>query len=250
MGKKSGGSSTQTTALDPTTQGYANQMWNAAQAYGNAPGVGVDPATQQALAGYQDIAQRGNLGFGALSGNAADVQQLMSPYQGQVIDQMNAQYGRDQQTTMNGVNDAATAANAFGGSRHGVAEGVALGQLGQGHEQQMAQLMNQGYSDAMGRAGTLANMGFGATGAMGNLGAYMQSINAANDPAARRMQALTAAMGAMPHGSVTTTTQQNGHNGMSGALGGAATGGEIGAHFGPWGAGIGAGIGGLMGLFS
>jgi hypothetical protein len=151
---------------------------------------------------------------------------------------------------MNTVNDAATQAGAFGGSRHGVAEGVALGQLGQGHEQQMAGLTSQGYNDAMGRAGQLANLGFNANSAAGNIGSYMQSINAANDPNMRRYQLLSGALGSMPHGSTSTTTQQNGHNGFSGALGGAATGADIGGHFGPWGAGIGAGIGGLLGMFS
>lgn len=221
---KSAGKTVQTTAPDAQTQAYSHDLWNAAQNYANAPGVGVDPATQQALAGFQGIASQGNLGFSALGGDSAAIARLISPYQGAVIDQMNQQFGRDQRATMNATNDAATQAGAFGGSRHGVAEGVALGQLGQAHAGQMAQLLNQGYGDAMGRAGQLANMGFSAQGAIGGLGQYMQSINAANDPATRKFMALQAAMGAMPHGSTSTMTQQPGGNFLTGILGAGITG--------------------------
>ena len=238
---KSGGTTTQTIAPDAQTQARGQDLWNAAKNYGAAPGVGIDPATQQALAGFQGIAKQGNLGFSALGGDSSALSQLMNPYQSQVLDQMTAQYGRDQQSTMNTVNDAATSAGAFGGSRHGVAEGVALGQLGQGHAGQMANLMSSGFSDAMGRASNLANMGFGAQGAIGNLGAYMQQINASNDPAMRQYQSLLSAMGAMPRGQTDTTTKRGGHNPFSGILGGAAAGSQ----FGPWGAAA----GGLLGAF-
>lgn len=250
MGKKSGGSTTQTVGPDAQTQEYGKQLWQAAQLAGNSAGAPIDPATGQAMAGFQGIAQQGNLGFSALSGDANATARLTSPYQSQVIDQMNQQYALDRGATMNSVNDAATAGGAFGGSRHGVAEGTALAQMQQAHAGQIANTLNTGYSDAMNRAGTLANMGFGAQGAIANLGAYKQQIAAQNDPNMRRLGALSQAMQVYPHGSTNATTEQNGHNGASGFMGGAATGAEIGGHFGPWGAGIGAGLGGLLGMFS
>jgi hypothetical protein len=224
---KSGGSRTQTTAPDALTSARGSDVWNAAQSAANAPGVGIDPATQQALQGFQGIARQGNLGFSALGGDSAALQQLMNPYQSQVLNQAQAQYGRDQQSTMNGVNDAATAAGAFGGSRHGVATGVALGQLGQTHEQQMADLTSQGYNDAMGRAGSLANMGFSANGAIGDLGSYMHQINQANDPATRKFGIMQSALGSMPQGQTTTQTQQDGGNWLTGLLGAGLTGASL-----------------------
>lgn len=238
---KSKGSTTQTTGPDATTLGYMSQVWNAANAAGNSAGAPVDPNTMAAAGNFQNIANAGNLGFGALTGNAADVNRFMSPYQSQVIDQMRNQYGMQRDAVTQHVNDAATQAGAFGGSRQGVAEGVAQAQLGRDQNQQMAGLLNQGYGDAMNRAGTVANLGFGANGALGSIGEYMRNVAEQNNPDARRFGFLNQGLAAMPRGSTTTTTQTPGHNPLSGALGGAAAGSQ----FGPWGAAA----GGLLGLF-
>lgn len=246
---KSKGSTTTTSAPDAQSQEYARQVWAAAQKAGGSPGVPVDPLTQQAASQFGQYAQMGNLGFGALSGDQGAAQHFMNPYQGQVVDALNQQFGKMRSDTMNSVNDAATQAGAFGGTRHGVAEGVALANLGQTQGQQMAGVLQQGYGDAMGRAGQLANLGFGASGALGNLGSYMHDVNMQNDPNMRMYSLLSGALGSMPRGQTQVTTQQNGHNGVSGALGGAATGAEIGSLIPGLGTGVGAAVGGLMGLF-
>ena len=246
---KSKGNTTQTVALDPTTQGYANDVWKAASTAANAGGTPVNGLTQNAAAGFGSIANTGNLGFGALSGDPAAVAKMMSPYQSGVIDALNQQYAKMRAGTMNDVNAAATAAGAFGGSRHGVAEGVALGNLGAAQGQQIANTLDTGFNNAMSRAGTLANLGFSANGALASLGDYMRQVDVENNPAMRNFLFKLQAMNGMPHGQVNTTVSTNGHNGATGALGGAATGAEVGGYFGPIGAGIGAGLGGLLGLF-
>lgn len=246
---KSKGSTTTTTAPDAQSQEYMRQAWAAAQGAAGSPGTPVNGLSTDAARGFGGFAQAGNLGLRAMSGDAGAISQFMDPYQQHVIDSLNTQYGHDRESTMNSVNDAATAAHAFGGSRHGVATGVALGELGRGHEAQVAGLLDSGYNNAMSRAGSMANMGFGANGALAGLGEYMHGVDVSNDPRMRQYQFLTGAMAGMPHGSTTTATQTNGHNGVTGALGGAATGAQIGSAFGPWGTGIGAAAGGLMGMF-
>lgn len=246
---KSKGSTTQTVALDPTTQQYANDVWHAASTAANSGGTPVNQLTRDAASGFGSMANAGNLGFGALSGDPAAVSKLMSPYTQNVIDQLNQQYAKMRAGTMNDVNAQATAAGAFGGSRHGVAEGVALGNLGLGQGQQIAGLLDTGFNNAMGRAGTLANLGFSANGALASLGDYMRGVDVENDPSMRNFQFKLNALNGMPHGSVQTGTQTNGHNGATGFLGGAATGAGVGEMFGPVGGLVGAGLGGLLGLF-
>lgn len=243
---KSAGKTTQTFAPDAQTQAYSHDLWNAAQGAANQS-VGVNGLTTDAARGFTGIANAGNLGFSALSGDPNAVNQMMSPYMQNVIGEMNKQYGLDRTATMNSVNDAATQANAFGGSRHGVAEGVALGQLGNAHGAQVANALNSGFSDAMNRAGSLANLGFGANGALGTLGEYMRNVDVENNPAMRKFLYEQQAMQSMPHGSTSTTTKQDGFNPITGILGGAVTGQGLGAKLGHggWGTLLGGLLGGL-----
>lgn len=247
---KSRGSSTQTTAPDAQTAQYGQQVWNAANGAANSGGTPVNQNTLDAAKNFGGFAAAGNMGLGAMSGNPEMMKQFMDPYQQNVINSMRDQYGVQRAGVTNDVNAQATAAGAFGGSRHGVAEGVAQAGLGRDQNQQMASLMDTGFNNAMGRAGQAANLGFGASGAQAQIGDYMHGVDVQNDPNMRMMQYLQSAYGMMPHGSSTTTTQTPGHNGITGALGGAATGAKIGSMFGPGiGTGVGAGIGGLLGLF-
>lgn len=230
MGKPSR-SQTTTTAPDAETQARAKAVWDAAQAAG-AGGPGADAARDF----YGNAVKTGNLGFGAMSGDPTAVASLMNPFQSQVMDRVKAQFGDLNALTSKGINDEATLGGAFGGSRHGVAEGVALGQNAKTAQDQIAQLQYGGYNDAMNRAGTMANFGMGAAGA----GAQM-------DPAMMKFLMMHQGMAGLPYGS--SVTQPVNRNRVAGALGGAETGSEIGSAFGPWGTGIGAATGGLMGLF-
>ena len=125
------------TGLDAQTEQWRREMMGAAQAAGNG-----NPLMNQ--------------GIGAMTGGANP---FMNPYQQQVIDRMNDQFGVQNQMTMRGVNDAATQANAFGGSRHGIATGTALAENARNQSAQVANLLQQGYGDSMNRAQWAAEQG-------------------------------------------------------------------------------------------
>lgn len=245
---KGGGTQTVTQASDPATQAYTQRIRDAAQAAGGSPPPGLTPETQSAIDSFGQYMRGGNLGFGALNGDPNAIASFMNPYQNNVIDATKAQFANLRGDTMSSVNDAATQAGAFGGARHGVATGVALGELGRNEQSALADLYHSGFNESMGRAATSANLGFGASGALGSLGEYTRNVSLDQNPDLWRLKMLQAGM-TQPTGSTQTTTGMPGHNPFSGFLGGAATGAGIGKFGGAWGTGIGAGIGGLLGLF-
>jgi len=214
MGKSSGSTSVN---LDPATQNRQSQIWSAAQQAVASPPPGVNPLTGQAVQGYQNAANAGNLGFSALSGDPAAMAKLMNPYQQDVIDKMNQQFGITSGQVQNQINSQATAAGAFGGSRYGVASGAAQAGLGASQAQQIAGLYSQGYQNAQNQAATLANLGLGAQGQLANLGDYERNIQMQQNPALWRLQVLQGANSGMQSGS--TTTQQGGFNPFNAALG-------------------------------
>lgn len=156
-----------TSAIDNSSQDYMKRVRAAAEAAGKA---GPSPLVGGATDYYKQMMGGGNLGLGALSGNAGDVSQLMNPYQQQVVNSMNANWDQADQRTMNEVNDRATQAGAFGGSRNGVATGTALAQNSMNRNSQIGGLLYGGFNDAMGRAQTLAGMGAYGAGQNANLG--------------------------------------------------------------------------------
>lgn len=204
------------------------------KAYEAAGKVGTGSETGDARNFFTGAVGAGNLGFGALSGDPASVDKMMNPYMGNVIDRAKSNFSDLNAMTTKGINDQATLGGAFGGSRHGVAEGVALSQNAKGAQDQISNLLYGGYNDAMGRAGQMANFGFGAAGMLPGLDPSTMGFNA---------------MSGLPYNSTQTVTQPTNRNAGSGVAGGAIAGGSIGSKFGPWGAGIGAGLGGLLGLF-
>lgn len=129
---------------DAITQQRTGDIWNAAQAAGGE----IPDSVRNAMA--------------FLGGDQKAGQQYMNPYQQQVIDNLISNMGVANQNTMNQVNDAATRAGAFGGSRHGVATGVALAENQRNLGTQVSGLLNQGYADATNRAMNAANLGMTA----------------------------------------------------------------------------------------
>lgn len=295
-GGKGGGSQTVTNKLDPAAEKFRNTyVYGKAKEVAGTPysgytGPGVAPVNPYTLAQMGMLGPNGALGsaYGQASAGlgqgmealqrgmgmdfgSADLTPYMNPYQQQVMQQMNQQFGDLRQQTMNDLNQQATSAGAFGGSRHGVATGQALADLGKTQAQQQAALLQSGYSDAANRwaadranlmAGgdTLANLGFaGLQGQQGlldarlRMGDYLRQIQQAGydynrgqftekrDWDQRQLNALLSAMGS-PVGSATTTPYSS--NPMGGALGGAMAG----SAFGLPGALVGGGIG-LLGSF-
>lgn len=128
---KKGGTQTTTQALDPNSQAYVNRMRLAAQQ-----------------------------GAGALNGpmfegpDTRPMSEQLSPYMNQftqgVIDPTRAEFDYLRGQASRGVGDAAIQAGAYGGSRHGVAEGVRLGALDRAQATTIADLQRQGYDSAMG----------------------------------------------------------------------------------------------------
>lgn len=172
MSKKASGNVQKTTenqnqSVDTNTR---QQLGGIQQAYSQAGLEGPSPLLTNA-AGYGTAAQTaGNLGLGALSGDPTQMARLMNPYQQQVIDANNAQWQRTNLQTQNQVNDAATRAGAFGGSRQNVATGTALAANNLAQQGQTAGLLQSGYNNAVNQAGQLAGLGFQGAGLNANLG--------------------------------------------------------------------------------
>lgn len=171
MGKKSSQADVQHTnsqsQVDQDTKNRMGGIWDAgAQAGANGPGPVLTGA-----AGYNTgVMGAGATGAAALGGDPNATARLMNPYQQQVMDANNAAWGKMNAQTVNQENDLATKAGAFGGSRHGVAEGVALGNNAMAQGAQNAGLLSSGYQNAMGQAATAAGMGLNASGQNAQLG--------------------------------------------------------------------------------
>lgn len=76
----------------------------------------------------------------------------MNPYQQEVIDNTQNDIERQRQMAMNTMGAQATRANAFGGSRQGVAEGVTNAEYGRMAANAIAPMRMQGYNTAMSQA--------------------------------------------------------------------------------------------------
>lgn len=157
----------QNQAVDTNTRGQLGDIQNAFQAAGAA---GPSPYATGAAQYNQGQMQAGNLGLSALSGNAGAVQQLMNPYTQGVIGTNNDLWQKINQQTQNQVNQNATQAGAFGGTRQGVATGVALAQNNLQQANQNATLLNNQYGQAINQAQGLAGLGFAGSNANAQLG--------------------------------------------------------------------------------
>ena len=200
----------------PTAQPFTPQMAQAPQM--TQPSGGV---FQQAAGAYNTALQGPNIG------------QFMNPYTSEVIDRTGADMMRQGQMQQNMLGAQASRAGAFGGSRHGVAEGTMLGDYGRAFGDIAAQQRQSGFNTALGAAqqqqgmmSQLAGQGFGFGQAIGQQqmqqGSLQQGIMQQLIDAARGQyqgftgapqQALTlplAALGASPVPQTTTTSQRPG----------------------------------------
>lgn len=169
-----------------------------------------------------------------LFGQAAagpNIGQFMNPFTSDVIGRTGIDMARQAAMQQNTLGAQASRAGAFGGSRHGVAEGTMLGDYGRAFGDIAAQQRQQGFNTALGAAQTqqgiqsqLAGQGFGFGQQIGQTqaqqGAQQQALQQALIDAARGQfagftgapqQALTlplAALGAANMGQRTETTSQ------------------------------------------
>ena len=151
-----------------------------------APTMAAQP-TAQPNATYQPAPMAPQPGFnvnqasaGALQGAIGGTQRAMqaplqvgayaNPYTSAVIDRTQQDIERQRQMAMNTLGAQATAANAFGGSRQGVAEGVMAGEYGRMAGDMAAQQRQQNYSQALQAAMADRQARLGAASQLGGLG--------------------------------------------------------------------------------
>jgi hypothetical protein len=294
---KGGDPQVSTTSVDPDVKaGYLGNLDYARQV-ANQTGArqfaGFDPTYQQgeaqALAagmgpGRQQLGMAGQLtqaGAGytptMIRPDQALTQQYFNPFEQQVVDTSLADMEQARQRAVQQMGQQATAARAFGGSRHGVAEALTSGEYGRQAGSMVANLRNQGYQQALqlaqqqqmqnqaaglqgaqfrlGAANQLGQMGQAQTGAdylaaqtaMGLGGARQQfaqqQMDAARNLGLERLGIMQSALGLQMPGMGGSTSTPTYTNPAAGALGGAMAGYQM---FGPYGA-IG---GGLLGALS
>ena len=201
--------------------------------------------------------------FQSLYNDMSNQQQLSGSQQ--LTDAMNAasadlksQYAN---VTNPAIEDAALSAGQFGGSRQGIAEGLAKSELDKNILNTNAQLQYgalaqdvqntlAGQQLAGSYSATLADLMQAPTTLYSQVGnaqdTYADAVNAA--PAANLINYSEIIRSMLPGTNSATTTSGGGTSRTKSALGGAASGAAMGSMFGPWGTAIGAGVGGLAGL--
>jgi hypothetical protein len=104
----------------------------AGEAYGDLAGYKPTTVSAVNLGPAGQVEAVGRVGDEFVAGQLADVDYstYMSPYTQEVIERGQADIERQRQAAMGNVAARAAAAGAFGGSRHGVQEGVAIGEYG------------------------------------------------------------------------------------------------------------------------
>lgn len=122
---------------------------------------------------YSNAATRGlgqSMGTTAnIMSGPLDVDQFNNPYQQQVVDNVQQDIERQRQLAMNNLGAQAQAAGAYGGSRHGVSEGVTNAEYGRMAANALAPLRMQGYNTAVSNAMADRSARLGAAGQQGNL---------------------------------------------------------------------------------
>jgi hypothetical protein len=180
----------------PITAGQLNQGTNTL--FGNYQQGVMDPA-RGLLGGF--AAQ----GPATAQGVASNAQQLMNPYTQNVIDPTLAAGEQQRQLARQAVAGQAANVGAFGGSRQGVSEGVADAQAQLGTQQQIGNMLTQGWGQATGQGLSLAQQAaqqgmassefLSQLGQQGFQGAQALSGNMANTNLQAGMQAAQALPG-------------------------------------------------------
>ena len=113
---------------------------------------------QQAMANTQSAA------------NAPNVAQFANPYSQMVTGQALSDLERQRQMAVNQTGAQAGQAGAFGGSRHGVAEGLTNEAFAREGARTFGNLQHQGFNTALGAAQSQQRTQLGAASQMGQLG--------------------------------------------------------------------------------
>ncbi len=198
--------------VNPLTAGGINANTN--QLQGNFQNQVYNPA-QGLLGGFA------SQGPATAQGIGQNAQQLMSPYTQQVIDPMLAAGQQQLALAKQGIAGQANNVGAFGGSRMGVQEGVADAQSAMQTQQQVGNMLNQGWGQAL-QAGQGIGLQAGQQGLTANtlLANLLGTGYSNNQQAAGNMagQNLTAGMNAAQNLPGILAGQQAGWLGQTNAL--------------------------------
>lgn len=276
--KDSVGSQKTTTTVVPWKEVQPNLIEGFESARQNFLTGGIQPYPGQTYVPtdpMQDYAQNLNLAYAqqSMPGQVGQAQNALSQmltapdvannqYIGGVADVIQNRLGRQfQEQLMPRIGSNAVAAGQYGGSRQGVAEGLAARGVFEATGDALAQLYGDAYGQGltqqargMGYVPAMAQFGMAPMEIMGNVGAYrqaqaaqalqddMQRFSAYQEmPFLNTERYLAALQGASPYAATTGTQQQPGASPLAGALGL----GQLG--LGAYGAGLfgGAGLGAL-----
>jgi len=155
QGTKGGGMVQQPTNAQPTTM-------QPPMAQNMPTGFNVNQAASRGLQGALGATQA------AVAAPLA-VGAYMNPYTQNVIDTTQADIERQRQMAVNNLGAAATRANAFGGSRQGVAEGVTNAEYGRVAANALAPMRRDAFNTAMSNAMTDRSQRLGAANQLGGL---------------------------------------------------------------------------------
>lgn len=227
-----GGKTTQSTTVPQWVEDYSRDTvlpfaQNVANtdfaSYGGNLTTGPSAYTGQAADAYGTMANISNM---TPQDYAAQTQANMNPYTQNVIDSTLAQSAANYGETQAGLLSNVAGSGAFGNDRRGVAEGQLAADYALGNQSAIANLLNQGYSQAQaqtmaqianqaGAAGSAAS-GFGALGAQdmamqsaNNQALYGEFLREQQDPY-QRLSALTGAGASIPNQSTTTQKKSPG----------------------------------------
>jgi hypothetical protein len=265
-----GGSNTSTTSnqMDPWLKGILSSNTARAEGIANRPfegygGQGYAPLSQNqrtAMTGAQNLNGAGapaidmgiNAAGGFLNGSAASgMANWQNPYTEQVVNSSLNDIERQRKMAIGSGQDAAIAAKAYGGSRHGVADSLTNENFARVSADTAGRLRDQGFNTSAQMAQQDAGRGIQAAGLLGNLGQQQFNnglgyVNALTQTGAmeqqtqqgqnafdyqefmRRMgypqqgqQLINQSLGLLPSGGTTTTTGPNnsGANTINGILG-------------------------------
>jgi len=268
------------TGLIPEAQRLYNE--GSQSYYPDQTYAGFDPTQTLGQNNALNFAQGG---MQSTADSAINANQLMTsgdllyadsnPYLMQNITDANNLIGRDfRENTMSNTADNAISHGQYGGSRQGVAEGIAARGMGETIQRNTNQMMNNAYNSGLNMmatgvgqtnatmAGGLApsqvqqdvgaqRQGLAQMGINDSMNAYNFNQNADWDQLGRYQTMLGGNfMGFGGSSSVPTTGSNRALGALGGAASGAAIGAELGSPAGFWGAGTGAAAGGLIGLLS
>lgn len=160
--------STQQNTLNPfSQQQYETQSKGVMDSLGRATSKPFNPYTGQMVAGLgqgeqaargiasANVGSTGGILDTAISGvnnamgyDGTDVSRWYNPYEKDVVDATGAYFDQNLQANISQNDARATQSNAFGGSRHGVADGTMRAAAGMDKAKMMADLRYQGYNQA------------------------------------------------------------------------------------------------------